>query len=301
MIDGGYDVDEQLKAALATVPLGIWNDIPKHLFLTEEFFAWYAETLGFDFIQTMIDASDPDPAYMYSPSDIEKLVKLAGPYAISNGLVTWPYPSRTHLDLMKIKMDALLAAGGGYISEWETDQEGNWKSAIANGFTKQGQRTQYDLAGDYLVNIKEELCHKHECLSTITTLTEHMENSPRADTTPFMDLERVQAYAISKRDGLAVLWNSKFGPGRMQKWTIEKAMTIPAIKNGQVKLSVGHAAWMQKFEPPHTPLEAMEVSLRAAMVYNPTDHCWWSLKFVYPKSKFFNGYALDFLRSLRDH
>jgi hypothetical protein len=291
---------EDLKTLLKDVPLGIWADIPKQMLLTKEFFDWYQGVLGFDFLQVMIDAADSAPAYSFTPKDVETLVKLAEPGAIDAGLVTWPYPTKAHLDLMKTRMNVLLDAGGGRIAEWETDQEGNWKPSLVAGFAPVGGRSAYDLAGDYLVSIKEELCHKHHCDSTITTFTEHMENSPKADTTPGMDLERVQAYAIRERDKQPVAFDSQYGPGQMQRWTLDKAMTIPAIKSGRVKLSVGHAAWMQNFAG-HTPVQAMETSLRASVPYSPADHCWWSLKFVYPKSELFNTYALAFLKTLRTH
>jgi hypothetical protein len=294
-------MEEDLKALLKGVPLGVWADIEKRLLLTKEFFDWYQGELGFDFLQVMIDAADSAPEYSFTPKDVETLVKLAEPGAINSGLVTWPYPTKAHLDLMKTRMDLLLTAGGGKVSEWETDQEGNWKPALVAGFTPVGGRSAYDLAGDHLVNIKEELCHKHGCASTITTFTEHMENSPKADTTPGMDLERVQAYAISKRDGAPVPWTSQYGPGGMQRWTLGKAKTIPAIRDGKVRLAVGHAAWSQSFPNPHTPAEAMATSLRASLAFDPADHCWWSLKFIYPKSPLFNRYAFDFLKTLRDH
>jgi len=294
-------MEESLKTLLKGVPLGVWADIEKRLLLTKEFFDWYHDELGFDFLQVMIDAADSAPDYSYTPRDVETLVKLAEPGAIGTGLVTWPYPTKKHMDVMKVRMDALLTAGGGHVSEWETDQEGNWKPEMVRDFVRTGLKTPYDQAGDYLVGIKEELCHKHGCASTITTFTEHMENSPRADTTPFMELERVQAYAISKRNGVPVPWSGKYGPGKMQQQTMSRAMMIPAIRDGRVRLAIGHAAWSQGFPKPHTPAEAMATSLRASLTYRPADHCWWSLKFIYPKSELFNTYALAFLKTLRDH
>jgi hypothetical protein len=292
---------EDLKALLKGVPLGVWADIPKQVLLTKEFFDWYQGELGFDFLQVMIDAADSAPDYSFTPKDVEKLVTLAEPGAINSGLVTWPYPTKAHLDQMKTRMDVLLDAGGRKIAEWETDQEGNWKPEKVVGFARTGPKTPYDQAGDYLVGIKEELCHKHGCVSSITTFTEHLENSPKADATPGMDLSRVQAYAISKRNGEPVPWTSKYGPGGMQQWTLAKAKTIPAIRDGKVRLAVGHAAWSQSFPNPHTPAEAMATSLRASLAFDPADHCWWSLKFIYPKSELFNRYALAFLKTLRDH
>jgi hypothetical protein len=289
---------DALTVLLKDVPLGLWVDLPKSLLLKPEFFDWFGGVLRFDFISVMIDPSDPEPEFTFTPTDVETLVRLAEPRAIDAGLCTWPYPRKAHLDLMKTRMDALLTAGKERIGEWETDQEGNWKPSQVQGFPPKDGRTSYDLAGDYLVNIKTELCDKHRCRSTITTFTEHLENNPKADTTPGMDRTRVQAYAISERDEKPVPWSSKYGPGNMERWTLGNAQSIPAVAKGYAELAVGHAAWFQTW-PGHTPAEAMETSLRASLAFEPSDHCWWSAKFVYPKSKFYNRYSEAFLKTLR--
>ena len=293
---------------LKDVSLGVWGDLPKRMILTEEFFDWFANELGFDLLSLMIDDADPRVVFSWNEKDVEKVLKLADKHAIEIGLTTWPFPVQELLLLMEKKMDALLAVGP--VAEWETDQEFNWQEDDVN----KDDYKNLDEAGDELVEIKERQCKKHGCRNVVTTFTYHIENSSRSDTILHADRAAIQAYATDERDGKRVTWNHRLGPGRMQKLTLDRTMQIPGVKEGKVELLVGHAAWNQEgFTEKQTvivkgkpvekwvsvPEKAMRVSFEASLPYKPIAHNWWSLKYIYPKSRRFNEYSFNFLRTLR--
>lgn len=290
---------------LSETSLGLWVDLPKSMVLQGEFFEWFHEELLFDQMSVMIDDSDKAVDFSWNAKDVEKLVELADKRAIEIGLTTWPYPDLNQLLKMEQKMDELLSVG--YISEWETDQEFNWGEDDVVDFPD------LDKAGDALVDIKQRLCTKHECRDTVTTFTYHVENSAKADVAPHADRLMVQAYAVDEREGKPVNFGHRYGPGRMQKLTLDRALQVPGVKEGKVELGVGHAAWAQEgFTVPvkdtvtgelkmmaSVPKQAMRVSFEAALKYHPTTHSWWSAKYVYPPSWKHLPYAEAFLKSLR--
>lgn len=293
---------------LTNVSLGVWGDLPKAMILTPEFFAWFANELQFDLLAIMIDDADPKVEFSWAPKDVERALELADPYAIEIGLTTWPYPVKELLRQMNEKMDVLL--GVGPVAEWETDQEFNWQEEDVN----KRDYPNLDKAGDELVEIKEELCKKHGCRNVVTTFTYHIENSARSDTIVHADRAAIQAYAIDERDGKPITWNHRLGPGNMQKLTLDRTMQIPGVKDGKVELCVGHAAWAQEgFTEKRkvvvsgkttdrwvsVPEKAMRVSFEASLPYKPVAHNWWSLKYIYPKSRRYNIYAEAFLKTLR--
>ena len=287
---------------LTNVSLGVWGDLPKRMILTPEFFDWYANELRFDLLSIMIDDADPQVEFSWSEKDVEKALELADPYAIEIGLTTWPYPVPDLLAQMETKMAALLAVGP--VAEWETDQEFNFQEDDVQGYPN------LIVASKALVEIKARLCAKYECRNVVTTFTYHVENSAQSLTIPYADRAAIQAYATDERNGKRVTWKHRLGPGNMQKLTLNRTMQIPGIKEGDVELLVGHAAWNQegftekrrikgrdRWVP--APEKAMRVSFEASLPYNPVAHNWWSLKYIYPKSRRYNTYAETFLKSLR--
>jgi len=291
---------------LTNVSLGAWCDLPKNMVLTPEFFAWYANELRFDLLPIMIDDADPVVEFSWTEKDVEKALKLADPYAIEIGLTTWPYPVPELLAQMEAKMDALL--GVGPVAEWETDQEFNFQDDDVKGYPN------LIVASDALVKIKVRLCQKHGCRNVVTTFTYHVENSARSLTIPRADRAAIQAYATDEREGKRVTWNHRLGPGNMQRLTLDRTMKIPGVQSGDVELCVGHAAWNQEgFTEKRkvvtdkgtvdrwvsVPEKAMRVSFEASLPYHPVAHNWWSLKYIYPKSRRFNIYSEAFLKTLR--
>jgi len=292
---------------LKSTSLGLWVDLPKRMVLTQEFFDWFSNTLRFDLMSIMIDASDAEVDFSWGIKDIEKVIKLAYKPSTEIGLTTWPYPRLEQLRLMEKKMNALLSAGGGYIDEWETDEEFNWDEDEVEGFSS------LDQAGDALVDMKRRLCERHSARNTMTTFTYHMENGPRADTAQHMDRVVVQAYAVDERQGKPISWGHRYGPGRMQKLTLARTMKIPgaADPDSTLQIGVGHAAWAQDgfkvqvvddvgvSRLQSVPKQAMRISFEAALDFLPVAPNWWSAKYVYPKSPRYLPYAEEFLTSLR--
>lgn len=296
------------------VSLGLWVDLPKRMVLDQLFFDWFSKDLKFDMMAVMIDQADEAVEFSWSPSDVEKLLKFADKDAVEIGLTTWPYPNKDLLKQMKIKMTELMKVGP--IAEWETDQEFNWKEDQVEGF--RGVRKQYsdiqvtrltpyEVASNYLTNIKKEVCAIQGARNAITTFTHHRENSARAAVTQSCDLMMVQAYSVCSRNGRSIPFHHRYGPGRMQGFTLNRSVKIPGIDNGSVKLGIGHAAWKQtEFKDNDGELVSSNIAMRTAYetaLNYPTpviDHRWWSAKFCYPMSRRYNGYSTQFLQSLRD-
>lgn len=284
---------------LRNTSLGLWVDLPKRMVLTEDFFNWFAIELGFDSMSIMIDGPNRAVNFSWGPKDVERALRLAEPCAIEVGLTTWPYPDSNQLAAMKTAMDELLSVGP--VAEWETDEEFNWRKAHVAGFVDLNE------AGVALGKMKQELCTKYECRNSMTTFTFHLENGPRATTAPDMDRVIIQAYAIDERDGKPIGFDHRFGPGNMQKITLDRTMTIKGIADGSPELGVGHAAWAQhgftvtkNNKQVRVPAaQAMLISFETSLAYKPVIHNWWSAKFVYPKSRHYNTYSELFLKSLR--
>ena len=287
---------------------GLWVDNPKREVLTKEFAAFVAEELRFDLLALMIDPSDKPWNPTWSAKDVEKIHKLVDPYALEIVLTTWPWPAVRQLDAMKKDMDVLI--GVGPTAGWETDQEFNWVSRAVEGFRpkrienrpEEGvvtiqRKSALAVAGEYLMELKKEVCERHECRNEVTTFTYHPENSARASTTPLADRVLMQAYSVSKREGKPVSFDGRFGPGRMQRLTLDRTLTIPGVLHGHVELGVGHAAWSQRFAGV-APAVAMKKAFDASLPYKPVDHRWWSSKHIYGKRA--NPYAAKFLKSLRE-
>lgn len=305
---------------LTNTSLGMWVDLPKSMVLTKEFFDWFSEELRFDMMAIMIDDSDYAVDFSWGPKDVEKALRLADQPAIEIGLTTWPYPVKEQIDKQCAKMSELLSVGP--VAEWETDQEFNWGEDDVAGF--EGQRreetnedgvhiireiTPYDAAGDYLIKGKREVCAIQEARNAMTTFTYHVENSAQADTAGEGDIVLVQAYSTDERNKKPIHFDHRFGPGRMQILTLDKTLTVPGVAEKKVELGIGHAAWNQdEFNRKvgnkwiiEKPDVAMRVAFETALNYPlpPVDHRWWSAKFCYPKSRRYNVYAEEFLRTLR--
>jgi hypothetical protein len=286
---------------LSNTSLGLWGDNPRRDILTPDFFRVLGEEMGFDLVALMIDRHDKDPTFTYKPKHVERALNLADPGAIEVVLTTWPYPDKDQIDQQCLQMDELLSVGP--VAAWEVDLEFNWKSKkrvkgrwvnMVHGFPN------LDKAGDYLVDKMQELCAKHQVRFEMTSFTQHTENSSRADVAPEANRLLVQAYSVDTRNEEEVGWGSRNGPGRMQKFTLDRTLKVPGVNTVGPRLGVGLAAWDQRFKG-HKPEEAMLVALEATMLYNPIDIRWWSSKHIINvKSRRANPYALKFLKTLRN-
>lgn len=316
------------SSELNKVSLGLWVD-NKRAALHPDFMSWVGEELHFDLLALMIDPSDKAWNPNWKAKDIEKICKAADEYSIEIILTTWPYPDKDQIDAMSKDMEELLLVGR--TSGWETDQEFNWRKSKVNphhfkprtetfesedGVHVTIKRTPYDLAGDYLLEKKGEVCARTGTRNELTTFTSHPENGQFADVAPHCDRLLVQAYSVDERNGRDIRFMSDLGPGGMQHKTLRRTMRIPGVaKSGGPDLGVGHAAWRQRFHTApkdrldalrdrgvpgeiRVPFAAMEVAFETALREYPTiDHRWWSSKHIWGPGA--NSYAAKFLRSLR--
>lgn len=311
MLPYDHEVYKNLRLSLEDKSLGIWVDGGKNLSLNDEFIRWFAEDLKFDLLAIMIDPSDKPWNPFWTAKDIEWILKKTDPYAIEVVLTTWPYPDKSQIDKMAKTMDELM--GIGPIAAWETDQEFNWTEELVNlnDFQYKDRDLALGAAGDYLTNVKNDLCSKHGCRNEITTFTYHKENSASATMTPRCDRILLQAYAVSERNGKSISFDGRLGPGNIQKLTLDRAIKIPSVATSN-KLGIGHAAWNQFFESNVKLLKeikyaygmnirdvsnkynwysvvrewAMIKSVRSCSLAHtflpglPIDHRWWSLKHI---------------------
>lgn len=296
---------------LTNVSLELWIDEHKSKVLNEGYFRTLHD-LEVDAISVMIDPETRAWDPKWNAKDIEALLKLADPYCMEVILTTWPFPDKAQLDAMKDDMMELIHIG--CISAWEVDVEFNWKPDMISGFHSQVikgvRRSAIDLAGDYLVQVMDDVTthdgqfEPGQIRKELTTFSQHVENGRAADVAPHMDRLKVQAYSVRKRKNpdkseFLVPWDHTYGPGNMQRFTLDRTMMVPRFgSNNQLpEIGYGMALWNQTW-PGHTPAEAMTKALEAALQYPIVCVCGWSSKHVFGPDK--NPYALPWLDSLRE-
>jgi hypothetical protein len=274
---------------LKNTSLGLWGDNPRSELLSQDFWDRFADELRFDLLAVMIDRSDKDPTYTYQPRHVEKLLELADPSAVEIVLTTWPYPDKDQIDKQCEQMEELMKVGP--VAAWEVDLEFNWKVKHVRDFDD------LDLAGDYLVKRMREVCAIQDARFEVTSFTQHTENSKRADVAPECDRVLVQAYSVANRNDKPVSLESRYSPGNMQAFTLDRTIQIPGVdtENGP-RLGVGLAAWDQRFVGLSARM-AMLQAVQASLLYDPIDIRWWSSKHVIGKRA--NPYAFSFLSGLR--
>jgi hypothetical protein len=283
------------------VRLGLWVDLPRRPVLTNRFFDWFVYGLKFDVMAIMIDQSDKKVNFSWRPIDLERALLMGERYGVSIGVTTWPYPDINHLVEMERKMREILSIGP--FLEWETDQEFNWNVDEVFGFER-GLRG-YKEAGKQLIQIKKELCSEYRVKNTMTTFTNHRENSARETVASEHDLLLVQAYAVHERNGKPIPYGHRYGPLRMADTSLNRTSEIKGVGT-TVKVGVGHAAWKQtKFKQRGisgyiTPEVAMKATFDVAKKHSigVEEHRWWSAKFCYPHSKRYNRYSENFLKTV---
>lgn len=294
---------------LSDVSMQLWIDQPKSMVINDGYFRTLRD-MSVKSASIMIDPATKAWDPQWSPKDIERLLSIADRFGVEIVLTTWPFPDKALLDKMAHDM-MILVNGIGIIGGWEVDVEFNWKTKYINGFSAAVingvRRSAIDLAGDYLVKIMQEVTTNNYQVAPgtvrmeLTSFAEHVENGRAADVAPHMDLLKVQAYSIRKRnlpDGTPWLvpWDHTYGPGHMQKFTFDKTMMIPKIpgRAGLPKIGYGMPLWFQQW-PGHTPFEAMNKALNVALKYDIVCMCGWSSKQIFNTT---NTYAKPWMDSL---
>lgn len=202
-------------------------------------------------------------------------------------LTVWPEPDIEYMASFEANIEDYLIAAGA--SALEFDAEGNWLPKKVRGFKN------LDKAGDRLVELVKKLSTTIDCRSELTTYPYHVENSRENDVASHMHRVLPQAYSVRNRTNGQIPWNSKYGPGGMQRLTLDRASALVKASGRDVKLACGLAAYDQSW-PGHRPEKAMEIAFAAALEYRPVEIRFWSSKWVFGIRK--NGYASRFLKSL---
>lgn len=265
------------------VKLGLWLDDPVTDIKKKPYWR-ELQRHGFSVAAIMLEGVGNGFDPKYSVSDLCKIRDLANEVDIEVALTCWPQPDKKYLDEFKAEIGAYLTASGA--KALEADLESNWIASKVSGFPN------LKAASDYLVAIFVELRKTHGIRVEVTTFTGHAENSSRATVADDADRLLPQAYSVRNRSTGQIAWDGLYGPGRMQEFTLKKALEVP----GEQELACGLAAYDQVW-PGKTGEEAMQVAYEAALKFNPTEIRLWSSKWVVGMKK--NGYASRWVLSLK--
>jgi hypothetical protein len=301
---------------------GTWiDDHPKKV-LTAKYFD-ELQDLGLSSIAIMVDTSRKPWDPTWKPKQIERAARLAEPRRMEIILTTWPWPVRQIIDRMYKDLQRLVKIAPGIISAHEADMEFNWKTKRVEGFPS------IDVAGDYIVSKFHSLrtdrhcdcfmpypnpdhigyciyCDRAILRFELTTFAQHVENGITADVSPHMNRLLCQAYSVATRkrniNGIKtevpIRWGHTYGPGRMQRMSLDRTLLVPGVDNGAIELGCGLAAWNQQW-PNKDPLDAMQTAYDMAMKYNCKEIRWWSSKWILGKLSNLTPYAGTFLRQLK--
>jgi hypothetical protein len=275
---------------LLSPKLGVWVDDQAPIVLREGWLANLAG-LGFSTIAIMVQRSTSDTSVQpwearWTTAQLTQLRKLAGPLKLEIVLTAWPLPDRAQLAQMAAAMPALLEAAGA--AGLEVDTEGNWDAKRLSGFESMAE------ASATLVETMRNAAAGTKARLELTTYPYHPENDAKAQVAPHMDRLFPQAYSVADREGKAVPWDDRMGPGRIQPLTVHRSESIPGVASNEVGLGLGLAAYEQAFEG-HTVTEALSAALEAAVVQRIPEVRYWSSRWIVGEkadpevAKFFAG------------
>jgi hypothetical protein len=274
---------------------GVWLDESPEKALTPEYFDKLIE-LELKSIAIMLDTARGPWDPQWTPAMIEKACKLAEPRRIELICTVWPYPNKAVLNAMFDDLKEWMQISPEVIRANEVDAEFNWKSNLVRDFDN------LDVAGDYLVNKMIEVTEPTNARKELTTFTSHTENGRSADVAPHMDVLLVQAYSIRHRNrpgenDWKVPWRHTYGPGNMQKHTLDRTMLVPGVPE-KVEMGCGLAGWDQNW-PGHSPEEAMTMAWDSAIRQGCKEIRFWSTKWILGHLAHKTPYGAAFLRSLK--
>jgi hypothetical protein len=260
------------------LPVELWAPEGPRKILTERYFAGL-DALGISGIAVMVDTAKKGWDPYWTPRQLEKLAKFASTgRRLEIILTTWPDPVKRYLERMVAGIGPMIEACGA--DAWEVDTEFNWKASRVRGF---GGPEGLDHAGDALVDFLHQARSEYGVRLELTTFTAHTENGRAADVAPHVDLVMVQAYSIRTRPGgQKVGWGHSYGPGHMQRLTLDRTMLVPGVADGKVRVGVGLAAWDQKW-PGATVAAAMRTACAACRDYDVERVRYWSSPWVVNK------------------
>ena len=227
----------------------------------------------------------------YTLAELGVLGNLARRADIELVLTVWPEPRPHYLAQLVEKIPPILRASGATALEF--DAESNFTRKRVAGFKNLEEAA--EATAQVLIKFRDLAIR-----SELTTFTMHSENSKSAQLADDVDRLLPQAYSVRNRkdakgDPLTIEWGGAYGPGAMQRLTLNRALEVPRKENGKPELSCGLAAYDQEW-PGHTGEDAMRVAYEAALTYSPKEIRWWSSKWVVGGVA--KAYASRFLRSI---
>jgi hypothetical protein len=269
--------------------IGLWIDDPPKLVNDPAYWKKLKEhgvSTAAVMLETVRGGFDP----VYSLKQIKSLGELARAQDIELVLTVWPEPRKQYLEDLDARIGVYLEESGAAALEF--DAESNWTRGKVEGYPN------LDRAGDAFVEVFQRICGKIDVRTELTTFTMHTENSRSADVAPHVDRLLPQAYSVRHRNGpkgdYEVPWDDNYGPGPMQKLTLDRALTVKGAPV-KPKVSCGLAAYDQVW-PGKKGEDAMLAAYEAALKYDPVEIRLWSSKWVLGVKA--NGYAARFLLSL---
>lgn len=272
---------------------GLWIDDAPKLVTTEPY--WHRLTdhhikTAAIMVESNRDGFDP----IYSVDYLKTVHALALPRSIETVLTVWPQPDKEWMAKFEGEIGPLLEAVGA--AGLEFDAEGLWMPQRVKGFAN------LDKAGDALVECFMRVSAAHDVRTEVTTYPYHSENSKTADIAPHADRLLPQAYSVCKRKNSKgvdelVPYDGPFGPGHMQKTTMERAKQVRGVgTTAGPLLSCGLAAYEQDGWPGKQPADSMSAAFNAAVLYSPVEIRYWSSKHVLGGMA--HPYASQFIKSL---
>lgn len=268
-----------------SIELELWIDDPKRMLLSSNYWDTI-QGLGFTTAAIMVETAVPGWDLKFNKRDMARIGKFADDRDISLVLTVWPDPNKKYLNNFRRGVVPLLSESGAVALE--ADLEFNWKKNLVQDFSN------YDKAGDYLVDIFDGIHAEADVEIEVTTFPYHTENSRNADVTPYVDRLMVQAYSVRHRDKLKVSWNHAFGPNKIVDSTLKRTHQISQYKD--IEIGVGLAAYDQVW-PNRSPHEAMYKAWRSVDVFKTfpiVKRRYWSSKHILGIRK--KEYAFTFFR-----
>jgi hypothetical protein len=279
--------------------LGLWVDDRPDLVLS----GGYLETvkgLGISTVAVMVETSrhgfDPfwhmgvttgqEVGAVNEIGQIQELSAACLELDLELVITVWPTTDPDDMgDMCDFLGEALTYGAAGV----EVDLEGNW-------LRRGGYASMQSASRDLLVSLYT-ITGMADARIELTTHTGHRELSHRARVTPHVHRLIPQAYSVRNRLGRTMPWGGKYGPEKAQRFAIGRTKRIP----GCPPLSMGLAAWSQRWPDPHRPGETLEIAAMAsaldeALTCDPIEVRYWSSKFVVGSRK--NGYSAEFIGAL---
>jgi hypothetical protein len=271
MVNLGVWIDDSVKSVRSPK---FWDDFKEHGF----------ETAGV-MLESVKGGFDPK----YDTRTLEDIRSHALSRDIEVVITVWPEPSKAYLEELELKIGPMLEASGA--AGIEFDCEGNWLKGGLRGYPS------LEAASQAFVESFRRISLRYDVRTELTTYPYHAENGKSALVAPHCGRILPQAYSVRKRSSGDVDWDSRFGPGGMQRLTMDRALRVPGVgQNSGPLVGCALAAYDQTW-PDRDPSEAMQVAYDAAMTYNPIEIRYWSSKWIFGARA--NGYASKFIKGLK--